>query len=251
MAESGLLHKLQRAYATHRMRRKYRRWNEEDARRLEFYGQFIKPGDLVFDVGANIGNRTKIFLKLGARVVAVEPQALCADFLQSELGKDANFKLVRMALGASKGEAEMLVSNAHTISSLSEEWINATRESGRFRQYEWNKRQSVEVSTLDSLIREYGNPVFVKVDVEGFEYEVISGFSGKVDYFSIEFTPELIDKTYKCISHITSLYDAEFQLSLGESMEFYLDSWVDESEIREILSRFGYSDFGDVYVHRL
>lgn len=65
--------------------RALRAWGPDDAARLEFYSQFIHPGDLVFDVGANVGNRTKIFLRLGARVVAFEPQASCARVLQRAL----------------------------------------------------------------------------------------------------------------------------------------------------------------------
>ena len=40
------------------------------------YRQFIEPGDLVFDIGAHVGDRVSSFRRLGARVVAVEPQAL-------------------------------------------------------------------------------------------------------------------------------------------------------------------------------
>ncbi len=40
----------------------------------EFYSQFIRPGDLVFDIGANRGDRTEVFVQMGARVVAAEPQ---------------------------------------------------------------------------------------------------------------------------------------------------------------------------------
>jgi hypothetical protein len=44
------------------------RQNERD-----FYRRFIRPGDLVFDVGANVGKRSAVFLDLGATVVAIEP----------------------------------------------------------------------------------------------------------------------------------------------------------------------------------
>src|SRR5262249_50866799 len=46
------------------------------------YGQFMKPGDLAFDVGAHVGARVASFLRLGARVVAVEPQPAIACVLK-------------------------------------------------------------------------------------------------------------------------------------------------------------------------
>src|SRR5689334_4646326 len=52
-------------------------WTKADDERLRFYRQFVGPGDLVFDVGANVGHVTKVFLRAGARVVAIEPQSIC------------------------------------------------------------------------------------------------------------------------------------------------------------------------------
>jgi hypothetical protein len=80
----------------------YSRLTLEDANRLRFYSEFIQADSLVFDVGANLGNRTKIFLRLGARVVAFEPQAACAEYLLQMLSMNEKFRLVRKALGLSQ-----------------------------------------------------------------------------------------------------------------------------------------------------
>jgi len=60
-----------------------RKWTEGDAKMARFYSQFVGAGDLVFGVGANMGNRAKIFLHLGCRVVCVEPQPDCVGVLRS------------------------------------------------------------------------------------------------------------------------------------------------------------------------
>lgn len=96
------------------------------------YQCFIRPGDLVFDVGANMGMRTKLFLQLGARVVAIEPQKACAAFLSSVL-PPARATVVNKALGSQDGQAELHVSTAHTLSSLSPEWIEAIRRADDLR----------------------------------------------------------------------------------------------------------------------
>ncbi|MDT8386622.1 MAG: FkbM family methyltransferase [Thiogranum sp.] len=227
--------------------RQCREWSDEDQTRFDFYRQFINPGDVVFDVGANMGNRAKIFTELGAIVVAVEPQAECSDFLFAAFGNKANFHLVRKALGAEVGQAEMLISNAHTISSLSHDWVRSVKESGRFAGYEWNRKEIVPVDTLDNLIARYGCPVFVKIDVEGFEGQVIAGLSSPVGAVSMEFTPEYMDNTLQCIDHLCRIGDAEFQISIGESMEFLLPQWVNPDEIRTILSEVPAESFGDLY----
>lgn len=223
-------------------------WSNQDQQRRKFYAQFISPGDLVFDVGANQGNRSKIFAELGAVVIAVEPQKACATFLKCVFRNRSNFHLVKKALGATPCKTEMRISNAHTISSLSTDWINAVQKSGRFPGCSWDKKQTVEVDTLDHLIRQYGQPTFVKIDVEGFEDQVLAGLSVPVRALSIEFTPEILDSTFRCIEHCCQLGFAEFQISLGESMQFALPDWVHQERMRECLSAVPRETFGDVYV---
>jgi FkbM family methyltransferase len=231
-----------------KMALRFREWNEVDTKRLKFYQQFIQPGDLVFDVGANMGNRTKAFLRLGARVVAFEPQQRCADFLDYVLGDQPDFKLLRLALGSHRGVGEMLVSEAHTLSSMSPDWISAIKGSGRFAQYEWNAKQVVSVETLDGVIGTFGRPTFLKVDVEGYESQVFAGLSTPVKFMSMEFAPEYLRNCNDSITHLNSLSKAEFQLSIGESMTFELSSWVSAEEIKQILSHVNPRLFGDVYV---
>ena len=230
-----------------RMKREFWKWSREDQKRFDFYRQFVATGDLVVDVGANLGNRAQVFSKLGAVVVAVEPQTACADFLQSVFRNTDNFHLVRKALGASAGQTEMLISHAHTISSLSPDWVSAVTESGRFADYEWNRRETVLIDTLDNLIAQYGCPAFVKIDVEGFEDQVVSGLSTPVRALSMEFIPEFMESTLKCIEHLDRIGDYQFQISLGESMEFALPNWVTAEQIGRALSEVPSDAFGDLY----
>jgi FkbM family methyltransferase len=229
------------------MRRTFWDWSQDDQKRLAFYKQFIAIGDIVFDVGANMGNRAKVFSRLGAVIIAVEPQPTCADFLVSVFQRNSNFHLVRAALGAAVGEAEMLITTAHAVSSLSPDWIRAVKESGRFSEYEWDRTATVPIDTLDNLIARFGRPAFVKIDVEGFEDKVISGLSVPVGALSLEFTPEFIKSTHKCIDHLCEIADPRFQVSLGESMEFILPEWVTAEEIKKRLSEVPPTSFGDLY----
>jgi len=219
---------------------------------LEFYSQFVSRGALCFDIGANTGNRAKIFLKLQAAVIAVEPQYECIALLRTVFGSNPNLTIVHKALGESEGEAEMMVSNANTVSSLSREWIESVKDSGRFSdEYSWDKKQIVPLTTLDRLIEQYGTPSFVKIDVEGFEYQVIKGLSQPVTTLSLEFTPEFIESTFTCIEHLQRLGDIRLNYVLDESMHLALDKWVAPHEIVRILSHFRGDNtlFGDVYVN--
>lgn len=228
-------------------RRRFREWSGDDQQRLDFYRRFVVAGDVVFDVGANLGNRAKVFHRLGAVVVAVEPQPSCADFLAEMFRGTPDVHLVRTALGATPGEAEMLICGAHTISSLSREWINSVVSSGRFADHVWNRTELVPVDTLDNLVARYGMPSFVKIDVEGFEDQVVAGLSRPVPAMSMEFTPEYMAGSLRCIDHLAGIGDVRFQYSLGESMAFALPDWVGVDAIRGALAAVPAEAFGDIY----
>ena len=219
-------------------------------KKLRFYSKFVTRDALCFDVGANIGDRVRIFLQLQAHVVAVEPQDECVRILRTAYGSNPRLTIVQKALGECEGEADVMISDAHVLSSLSPDWIDAVRKSGRFSEYVWDKKQVVSVTTLDKLIEQYGIPAFIKIDVEGFEYQVMKGLSRPVETLSFEFIPEFIESAFKCINHLQRLGDIRLNYSVGESMHLALKQWVTPQDMVKVLSGFIGNNrfFGDVYV---
>ena len=223
-----------------------------DGRKLAFYRQFVRPGELCFDIGANRGNRTEAFLALGARVVAVEPQTECADILAKRFSAHADFHLIRKAVDSSVGQAEILICNCDTISSLSREWIEKVKESKRFEGLDWTRTEKVATTTLDELIREYGRPAFCKIDVEGFELSVLKGLSHSVTCVCFEFTPEYLEPALACVDHLAGLGPAVFNFSPGETFAFEHSPWLSpermKEELRQLSARGDNVLFGDIYV---
>jgi FkbM family methyltransferase len=217
--------------------------------RQKFYSNFINPNDLVFDVGANMGNRVTPLLNLGAKVVAVEPQEQCQKILKRKFG--SRIKIVPMGLGETEETKDFFVSNAHTISSFSKDWIDSVKED-RFKEYTWAKPIKIQITTLDKLIEKYGFPKFIKIDVEGYELEVLKGLTSPVRVVSFEYTvPEQIQKAIDCISQIEK-YNSEIEcnFSKGESMEFALEKWVKPTDFKNYIAtqEFISTGFGDIYV---
>ena len=146
--------------------------NENIPLRKEFYSYFLKEGDWVFDVGANMGNRVKAFLECKAKVLAIEPQKSCYKYLKLMFGN--KIQLVTKGLGAIEGIKKFYIADSSTISTFSEDYIKAVKESGRFGNNNWNRTEEIEMTTLDNLIQLYGIPAFIKIDVEGFEQRILS-----------------------------------------------------------------------------
>ncbi len=222
---------------------------------IKFYSRFIKKDYLCFDIGANLGSRTDIMLELGARVVAVEPQQNCIEKLEKKYRGNDRVFLVPKAVGGVNSKGRLLLSDAHTISSMSTDWINSLKSSDMFfvssSAFEWQESIEVQIITLNQLIEEYGKPDFCKIDVEGYEYEVLKVLSQPINFISFEFTPtrEFIMLAMKTVKHLSTIGRVGFNYTTGESISFGLKNWVGPEEMLRILPSLPekISICGDIY----
>jgi FkbM family methyltransferase len=218
-----------------------------------FYKDFFKKGDVVFDVGANYGNRTEVFLNLGAKVVSFEPQTICYDYLNTKFAN--KIKLEKVGLGEKEGESVFFTSdNSTTVATLSKNWIEKTKES-RFSDIDWNHSEKIKISTLDIMIKKHGKPNFIKIDVEGFEYEVLKGLSSPINFLSFEYAvPESFDNTINSVKHLASLSsNYVFNYSTGETFVFEEKQWLSASEMIEKINSKSFLEGsnGDLYAKLL
>lgn len=215
--------------------------------------QFVPKGGLAFDIGAHVGDRTASFLRLGARVVALEPQPRVFRALRLLHGRTPGAVLACQAAGAQPGEITMFVNTANpTISTLSGDLIAAAQVSATWRGEVWDQTISVPVTTLDHLIRAYGMPDFIKIDVEGHEHEVLAGLSHPVQALSFEFTTIQRDIAFACLDCLTALGHYEFNVSLGEDHRLREPTWIAPAAMRAMLASLpDAANSGDVYARRV
>lgn len=212
-----------------------------------FYAQFLAPGDLAFDVGAHLGNRSIAMARNGAKVVALEPQT--AFFRAFGAFRPASVTLLPIAAGPTAATAELAVSSLHpTVSSLATGFSETVGNTAGFEHVRWDRTQTVEVTTLDRLIAEYGTPRFLKIDVEGFESDVLAGLSQPIQTVSFEYLPAMLNVAMSCIDKLISLGAYEFNIVGGEEQQLSLNEWQDASTIRQTLgNRAKDGRSGDIY----
>jgi len=222
-----------------------------DKHKLSFYRQFIKKEDLCFDIGANIGQEVEIFLKLGAKVIAVEPQQSCFSFLKKIYGKNKRVVLVNKALDSNTGTKELLICESNAMSSLSLDWVLKAKD--LFKDHEWKGKETVHVETLDALIEHFGTPQFVKIDVEGFELEVIKGLNRKIPYLCFELSPITTFRLIEIRDHLKKIGEVSFNLVGGPifskgPIHFIFNEWVEWEELSKYVSDNKENIFADVFV---
>lgn len=195
------------------------------ARRLaKLYGPIVRPGDLCFDVGAHVGNRSRALARLGATVVAIEPQPLFAAYLRRTVARRKNVTLLDVAVGDRGGETVLNVSRrTPTVSTTDTAWMNAVGDSDGFANVAWDKRMVVAQTTLDALIARFGVPRFCKIDVEGGEPAVLAGLNRPIDHISFEYMPAAAALAQACIDRLARLGDYRYRATVGEGVAFVSD----------------------------
>jgi FkbM family methyltransferase len=214
-----------------------------------FYSHFVQPGDLVFDIGAHVGDRVAAFRRLRARVVAVEPQPALVKVLRLFYRRATEVAVEATAVGRHSGMIDMMINiDNPTVSTASQDFVDAARNAAGWESQNWTKTLRVPVTTLDALIARHGSPAFIKIDVEGFEAEVLAGLTRPVKALSFEFTTIQRDIALACVARCIALGYVRFNAALGESQMMVHAHWIDGPNIARWMAELRYeANSGDIY----
>ena len=219
------------------------------ARMDALYVRFMAPDDIVFDIGAHVGDRVSSFRRLGARVIAVEPQPLLQQALRHIHGRDPGVILVPAAVGSENRQATLHVNSRNpTVSTLSDAFMVEAFSADGWENQIWDKVISVPVVTLDRLISTFGPPVFIKIDVEGVEDDVLLGLSQSIPALSFEFTTIAREVALRCLDRLSVLGPYRFDVVLGENQTPTFYRWITAPEMAHHIRNLPHAaNSGDVY----
>ena len=214
-----------------------------------FYRQFLQAGDLAFDIGAHVGNRVRVFRRIGARVIAVEPQPDFIAVLRLLYGRDSGVSIEASGVAAEPGQGKLhLSTRTPTVSTFADSWMDDVQTDRRFQRIRWDTEINVPLVSLDELIARHGEPQFCKIDVEGFEHQVLSGLNQPLAALSFEYIPVAADRAIACIERISALGDYRYRHSRVETHRWADSGWLEPHAMIELLGALPADDrSGDVY----
>jgi len=213
----------------------------------ELYKNFVDKDDIAFDIGANIGNRTESLSRICKKVIAADPLPLAYNEMRMRFRFNKKVTVLPLAVGEKEGIMNLYVGSSHVMSSMSEEFIKNVSEEWNLN-IKWNETIKVKTTTLDELIKKYGIPSFIKIDVEGFELNVLMGLSYQIKNLCFEYNPTYLEPTYKCIDYLSSLGNYKFNISIEETAQLKLPEFIDAKTFIELLNNnIHEGKFGDIY----
>ena len=202
-----------------------------------FYGSFLKHSKLVFDIGANHGNKTAVFLKFSEQVILLEPEINCLDILKFRYAKNRKAVIVPKAVSNNTDKQTFYIQESGSgYNTLSHKWKDVLENDSRWGKFKFQGSYEVETTTLTELIKLYGTPDYIKIDVEGHEKEVVLNLSKAVPLLSIECNlPEFLSETMDILEHLVRLdSNYVFNYSQNDFGKFEFPEFVSYSEFKKI-----------------
>lgn len=147
---------------------------------------------LLFDIGANRGDAVIAGLNKGYKVVAVEAAPRIFQVLENNFKGNPNVKLLKFAVAPTDFKTVKFYECIEDgLSTLNKDWLTADTMPYKGKQF-WEI--DVPTISISTLVKLYGEPDLIKIDVEGAEWEVFKGMWDKHGTLTFEWTDVTIDE---------------------------------------------------------
>jgi len=210
-------------------------------REIKFYQSITgsKGINLIFDIGANGGDKADRFLRMGAKVICVEPDKYCCDILKKRFRSNLNrLTIVNKAVSDSvETRTFYILKEGSAYNTLSEKWATEVSQRGQELDISEAQKHEVQTTTIDDLILINGLPELIKIDIEGYEINALMGLNSKVSSITFELNlPEFRQESIECIDKLNSIDpDSSFNYFIDCTNGLELTQNIGAKEFKDFL----------------
>lgn len=177
-----------------------------------------------------MGDKAEVFRRVQNRVVCFEPDRMNIEFLKQRFRKHSAVVVVGKAVSDAAGTLEFNVfRDGDSLNTVSAKWVDVL-EGEQDPRFGKGRRVAshypVEAVTLDEGLDHYGPALYVKIDVEGHELNVLKGLTRPVPFLSFEVNlPHFLAEALECVAHIVSIFPAAL-FNYDVHCQFEMPQWM-------------------------
>lgn len=201
---------------------------------LDFYKTFLLKNKLIFDLGANIGDKSHIFLKFTDKIILYEPEEDLYERLKFRFRKNNKIILNNLLITDQVGDVVLnsIVGN-EAYSSIVENYyenFNHLKESSVVKKIK-------KSSTLNFEINKYGIPYYIKIDCEGAENLILKNLKYDIEIISFEANlPFFLNQTTEIINYLKNNFNRCYNIRKEGEFNFFFKNHINSEEILENLT---------------
>lgn len=219
-------------------------------REVDLYSGIIPTANLIFDIGAYDGHKTAAFMEIARKVVSCEPDPDSFNILKRRFGRRSD-KVILLNYAIYNSQTELTLQRNYkgsAFNTVNPNWKDILeKDNGRRWDEVIRFDEAIEVRvtsvTLDDLIKRFGVPDLIKIDVEGSELEVLEGLNTPIKFVSFEcLLPEFINQLIAIMERLRSL-DPRYRFNVIYNEKLLFPYSVSHIEMLEWINKSNLNSF--------
>ncbi len=211
-------------------------WISWIKKEVNFYKSFLKNDQLIFDLGANIGDKTHVFTFFSSKIISYEPEEILFEKLKFRFRKFKSIIIENKVVSDRIGNINFYsIKNDEAYSSIIE---NYSLEHPQLKSRTVTKKSKISTN-LNNEIKLYGAPHYIKIDCEGAEELILKNLDYQIDIISFEANlPKFYDATVRIIDNLVTKFNYLINLRQEGKFEFEFKNNFESNNIQRLLKQY-------------
>ena len=201
---------------------------------FDFYQTFLIKNKLIFDLGANLGDKSHVFLKFTDKIILYEPEEDLFERLKFRFRKNNKVVLNNLLISDLVGD---VVFNSVVENEAYSSIVNNYKDNFDHLKKSLVIKKIKKSSTLNFEINKHGIPYYIKIDCEGAENLILKNLKYNIEVLSFEANlPLFLKQTTEIIDYLKNNFNRCYNIRKEGEFNFLFKNHLDSEEIVENLT---------------